>query len=82
MIAAKWRDGVWDPGNSPRAVQGSGNRHAGMDTAMPASSGSSAGVMLKVKLLQVAASIGVCPLAQGITGKIAQRQCPHTSENW
>lgn len=62
MIAAKWRDGVWDPRKSSRTVQGSGNRQAGTDTAMPTSSGSSAGVVLKVKLLQVAANRGVCPL--------------------
>lgn len=82
MIAAKRRDGAWDPGKDSRAVWGSGNRQAGMDTAVPASSGSSAGVTLKVKLLQVAASLGVCPLAQGVTGEVVQRWSPCTSENW
>ena len=82
MIPAKQKDGAWDPGKSSRAVQGSRNRQAGMDTAMPTSSGSSAGVTLKVKLLQVAASVGVCHLAQGVTGKVVQRWSPCTSKNW
>lgn len=82
MIAAEQTDGAWDPGKSSRAVQGSGNRQAGLDTTMSASSGSSAGVMLKVKLLQVAASVGVCPLAEGVPGKVGQRWSPCTSENW
>lgn len=50
MVAAKWREGAWDPRKSSKTMQESGNRQAGMDAAMPTSSGSSAGVMLKVKL--------------------------------
>lgn len=73
MVAAKWREGTWDPRKSSRTMQESGNRQAGMDATMPTSSGSSAGVTLKVKLPQVAASIGMCPLAQGVTGRVVQR---------
>lgn len=82
MVAAKRRDVAWDHRNCSRAVQGSRNRQAGMDTAMSASS-RSVGVTLKVKLLRVPASIiGVCPLAQGVTGEVVQSWSLCTCENW
>lgn len=83
MVAAKRRDGAWNHRNCSRAVQESGNRQAGMDTAMLASSGLSAGVTLKVKLFRVPASIvGVCPLAQGVAGEVVQSWSPCTREDW
>lgn len=50
----------WDLGPQGE-LQVCAGEQAGMNTAMTTSSGSSAGVMLKVKLLQVTTSPGGCP---------------------
>lgn len=81
MTAAKGRDGACGPGECSPAT-GSGNGQAGMSTLVPASSRSAAGVVLKLKLLRVPASVGGCPLASGRTGTVVQRRSPCTGENW